>query len=147
MLAKKNIFYPTFSSLFGDFFDKEFSDWTTSNFSPTQTTLPAVNIKETDDKFEVFMAAPGMNKKDFRINLNDNLLTISSEKQDENEEKNEKFTRKEYSYQSFTRSFTLPKEVVDSGKISAKYENGELHIEIPKKEEAKPIPPKQIEIK
>jgi len=145
MLAKRNIYYPTFSSLFGDFFDKEFSDWTTSNFSPTETTLPAVNIKETDEKFEVFMAAPGMDKKDFKINLDDNLLTISSEK--EKEEKNEKFNRREYSYQSFTRSFTLPKEVVDSGKIYAKYENGELYIEIPKKEEAKPIPPKQIEIK
>ena len=147
MLAKRNIYYPTFSSLFGDFFDKEFSDWTTSNFSPTQTTLPAVNIKETDDKFEVFMAAPGMNKKDFKINLDDNLLTISSERNEENEEKNEKYSRKEYSYQSFTRSFTLPKEVADIAKISAKYENGELYIEIPKKEEAKPTPPKQIEIK
>lgn len=147
MLAKRNIFYPTFSSLFGDFFDKEFSDWTTSNFSPTQTTLPAVNIKETDDKFEVVMAAPGMNKKDFKINLDDNVLTISSEKEEENKENKEKFSRREYSYQSFTRSFTLPKEVVDAGKISAKYENGELFIDIPKKEEAKPIPPKQIEIK
>ena len=147
MLAKRNIFYPTFTSLFGDFFDKEFSDWTTSNFSPTQTTLPAVNIKETDDNFEVVMAAPGMNKKDFKINLDDNLLTISSEKENDNEEKNEKYTRREYSYQSFTRSFTLPKNVVDATKISAKYENGELYIEIPKREEAKPIPPKSIEIK
>ena len=147
MLAKRNIFHPTFSSLFGDFFDKEFSDWRTSNFSPTQTTLPAVNIKETDDKFEVFMAAPGMNKQDFKINLDDTLLTISSEKKTENEEKNEKYNRREYSYQSFTRSFTLPKDVVDNSKITAKYENGELHIEIPKKEEAKPIPPKEIEIK
>ena len=147
MLAKRNVFYPTFSGLFGDFFDKEFSDWTTSNFSPTQTTLPAVNIKETNEKFEVLMAAPGMNKKDFKINLDDNILNISSEKEESNSKKEDNYTRKEYSYQSFRRSFTLPKDVVDSGKISAKYDNGELHIVIPKKEEAKPLPPKAIEIK
>ncbi len=126
MLAKRNSFFPTLPSIFGDFFDKEFSDWNSSNFSLTETTLPAVNIKESKDEFTVTMAAPGMDKKDFNINLENNLLTIASEKKDEKIEKEGKFTGKEYSYQSFNRSFSLPRDVVESGKISTKYENGEL---------------------
>lgn len=145
MLAKRN-FLPTFPNLLADFFDKEFVDWSSSNFSPTQTTLPAVNIKENDDSFEVVMAAPGMSKDDFKINLDNNLLTISSEKENEKEEQQEKFSRREYSYQSFTRSFTLPKDTVDSDKIKARYENGELFISIPKKEEAKTLPPREISV-
>jgi HSP20 family protein len=147
MLVKRSESFPAFSSMFGDFFDKAFSDWTSSNFSLTNTTLPATNIKETKDDFIVTMAVPGMNKKDFKIDLNDNILTISSEKKEEKEDKDENYSRKEYSYQSFSRSFTLPKNVVNDEKISAKYENGELHITIPKKEEAKPKKPVQIAIK
>jgi len=147
MLIKRSEALPTFSNFFGDFFDKAFSDWTNTNFSITNTTLPAVNIKETKDDFIVTMAVPGMNKKDFKIDLNDNLLTISSERKEEKKEKDDNYTRREYSYQSFSRSFNLPKNVVNEDKISAKYENGELHISIPKKEEAKPKKPLQIEIK
>lgn len=147
MLAKRDFYFPSFTNVLGDFFDKEFADWTTSNFSPTQTTLPAVNIKENENEFEVVMAAPGMQKSDFKVHLDDNVLTVSSEKKDEKtDEKKGKYTRREYSYQSFTRSFTLPKDVTDSQKITAKYENGELIIMIPKKEEAKPLPPKEIKI-
>lgn len=147
MLIKRSESLPAFSSMFGDFFDKAFSDWTSTNFSLTNTTLPATNIKETKDEFIVSMAVPGMNKKDFKIDLNNNVLSISSDKKEEKEEKEEGFTRKEYSYQSFSRSFTLPKDVVNDDKISAKYDNGELLVVIPKKEEAKPKLPKQIEIK
>lgn len=147
MLIKKQNSVPMFSSMFGDFFDKAFSDWSNTNFSLTNTTLPATNIRETKDDFIVTMAVPGMSKKDFKINLNDNILTISSEKKEEKKEKENEYTRREYSYQSFTRSFTLPKEVVNDEKISAKYDNGELQILIPKKEEAKPKKPLQIEIK
>lgn len=147
MLVQRNETLPFFPRFFGDLFDKEFADWSNSNFSSTNTTLPAVNIKETDNDFEVTMAVPGMNKKDFKVNLKDNILTISSEKTEENEEKDANYTRKEYSYQSFSRSFTLPKDVVDDNKITAKYENGELHLTIPKKEEAKTKKPIQIEIK
>ncbi len=147
MLAKRDFYFPSFTNVLGDFFDKEFADWTTSNFSPTQTTLPAVNIKENENEFEVVMAAPGMQKGDFKVHLDDNVLTVSSEKKDEKtDEKKGKYTRREYSYQSFTRSFTLPKDVADSQNITAKYENGELIIVIPKKEEAKPLPPKEIKI-
>ena len=147
MLIKRDETLPVFSNFFGDFFDKAFSDWTSSNFSLTNTTLPAVNIKETKDDFIVTMAVPGMNKKDFKIDLNDNVLTISSEKKQEKKKEEDNYTRKEYSYQSFSRSFTLPKNVVNEEKIAAKYDNGELEIAIPKKEEAKPKKPLQIEIK
>jgi len=142
MLVKRSSI-PTMPSIFDDFF----KDWSLSNYSDTNTTLPAVNIKENENEFTVEVAAPGMNKKDFKINLDNNILTISSEKTFENEETKDKYTRKEYSYQSFERSFNLPKDVIASEKITASYKNGELLISIPKKEEAKPIPPKLIEVK
>ncbi len=134
-------------SLFDRFFNNELEGWNRNNFSDTNTTLPSVNIKENTDTFEVEVAVPGFEKSDFNIELNNDILTISSEKQVNEEVKNdEKITKQEFSYQSFTRSFTLP-ELVDEEKISAKYENGILSISIPKKEEAKPKPVKQIEIK
>lgn len=133
---------------FDDLFNRDFFNWGLSNYSETNTTVPGVNIKETKDNFVVEVAAPGMDKKDFKIQIDGNLLTLSSEKSVEREEKNEdeKYSRREFSYQSFQRSFTLPKDVVDSEKINAKYENGLLHLVIPKKEEAKQKPPKQIQI-
>lgn len=147
MLVKRNDFFPTFPKIFSDFFDKEFSDWAASNYSLTNTTIPAVNIRETDDDFIVTMAVPGMDKKDFKISLVDNLLTISSERKEEKEDKDANYTKREYSYQSFNRAFTLPKDVVKEDKITAKYENGELHLTIPKKEEVKAKRPLQIKIK
>jgi HSP20 family protein len=134
-------------SLIDRFFNDDLFDWSLQNFSNTNSNLPAVNIKEKDDAFEIEMAAPGFNKEDFKIELNNNLLSISSEKKTENETKeNERFTRREFSYQSFMRSFTLPNSI-EGEKINAKYENGILNIHIPKKEEAKVKPVKQIEIK
>ena len=134
--------------LFDDLFNREFSNWGLSNFSETNTTVPGVNIKETKDNFVVEVAAPGMNKNDFKIQLDGNLLTISSEKSDQREENIDdgKYSRKEFSYQSFQRAFTLPKDVVDAENMKAKYENGLLQLAIPKKEEAKQKPPKQIQI-
>lgn len=135
-----------FPSLFDHFFENDFFNWSNSNYSNTNSTLPSVNIKENDDGFEVEMAAPGLNKKDFKIELHNDLLTISSEKKSEDEHNDgEKITRKEFSYQSFHRSFYLPNSV-DNNKIKAKYSDGILMVYIPKKEEAKPKPPKQISI-
>ncbi len=134
-------------SLLDQFFNNELEPFTRRNFSDTNTTLPSVNIKETTDVFEVEVAAPGFDKKDFNIELDNDVLTISSEKQVENvTDENEKFTKQEFSYQSFTRSFTLP-ELVEGDKITAKYKDGILSIAIPKKEEAKPKPARQIAIK
>lgn len=146
-LIKRNENYPATSNFFSDFFNRDWMDWTTRNFSDTNTTLPSVNIIESEESYEVDMAAPGLEKKDFKIELSHGVLTISSEKKMENEtKKGRQFTRKEYSYQSFNRSFTLP-HTVESDKISARYENGILKVVIPKKEEAKPKPLKTIEIK
>jgi HSP20 family protein len=145
-IVKRNEFFPGLS-LFDDFFTKDLLNWGLSNNSSTNTTIPLVNIKETNDNFEVEMAAPGMNKEDFKVELDGNVLTIISENKDENEVKEgDRYTRREFSYQSFQRSFQLPKEVVDADKIEAKYENGVLRLLVPKKEEAKPRPPKMIQI-
>lgn len=134
-------------SMFDRLFENDMFDWSNRNFSNTNTTLPSVNIKESEDGFEVEMSVPGFDKSDFKIELNNSLLTISSEKKVDNEVKEgQSFTRKEFSYQSFCRSFTLP-NVVDGERIEASYEKGILTVVIPKKEETKPKPVKQIEIK
>jgi len=145
-IIKRNDFFPGLS-LFDDFFSKDILNWGQNNNSTTNTTIPLVNIKETNGNFEVEMAAPGMRKNDFKVELDGNVLTITSEKRNENEVKeDERYTRREFSYQSFQRSFQLPKEVVDADKIEAKYDNGVLRLVVPKKEEAKPKPPKMIQI-
>ena len=134
-------------TLFDDFFNRDIFNWNTSNFSTTNTTIPAVNIKETGDNYEVEVAAPGMSKKDFKVQLDGNVLTISSEKESWQENKgDERYISREFSYQSFYRTFTLQKDVVDADKIQARYEEGVLHLVIPKKEEAKQKPPRMIEI-
>ncbi|ANH81815.1 heat-shock protein [Niabella ginsenosidivorans] len=137
---------PGFSGWLDDFWSRDLFNWGNKNFSSTQTTLPSVNVKETDGNYEVEVAAPGMDKKDFHITLDGNLLTISSEKQTNNEEEKANYTRREFSYQSFQRTFQLPKDVVDEESIQAKYENGVLQLTIPKKEEARKKVPKKIEV-
>jgi HSP20 family protein len=134
-------------TVFNDVFARDFWNWGLDNNSVTNTTIPAINVKETNDDFEVEVAAPGMDKKDFKVELDGNMLTISSEKKNEwQDNDNERYSRKEFSYQSFQRTFQLPKDVVDAEKIQAKYENGLLHLTIPKKEHAKQRPPRTIEI-
>jgi HSP20 family protein len=134
-------------TLFNDFFTKDLWDWGMSNNSITNTTIPAINVKETNDDYVVEVAAPGMQKDDFKIELDGNMLTIRSEKEERHEDKDgEKYTRREFSYQSFQRTFQLPKDVVDDDKIQARYENGLLHLVIPKREHAKQKPPRSIEI-
>lgn len=144
MLAKRSENY--FPSFFDRFLNNELMDWNLSNFSSTNTSLPAVNVKENENEFVIEVAAPGMNKNDFNIKFHNNVLTVSSEKKDEKEEKNEKFTRKEFSFQSFQRSFTVAENAVESDKISAKYADGILLITLPKHEEVKPKPMKEIKI-
>ena len=136
-----------FPTLFDDFLNRDIFNWGLSNFSNTNTTIPAVNIKETADNYEVEVAAPGMTKKDFKVLLEGNNLTISSERATQNEQNEEvKYSSREFCYQSFSRTFTLQKDVVDTEKIQAKYEDGVLHLLIPKMEEAKQKQPKLIEI-
>jgi HSP20 family protein len=144
MLAKRNENY--LPSFFDRFLNNELMDWGHSNFSSTNTSLPAVNVKETDDDFVIELAAPGMDKNDFKINFKNNVLTISSERKNQNEEKTDNYTRKEFSYQSFQRSFTVSDNAVLGDKISAKYNNGILNITLPKREELKPQPEREIKI-
>ncbi len=106
--------------------------------------IPAVNIKEENDKFVMEMAAPGLKKEDFNINLDNYQLTISSEAKKEKEDKKDNYTRREFLYSSFSRSFTLPK-TVDVDKIKADYKNGVLMVTLPKKEEEAKLT-KQIKI-
>ncbi len=146
-LIKRNGQLPTtFPALFDDFFGRELFNWGNNNYSATSTTVPSVNIRETGDNFEVEMAAPGMDKQDFKIELDGNTLTISSKKEYNQESEQEGYSRREFSYQSFQRSFVLPKDVVDVEQITAKYENGLLHLTIPKQEKAKQKAPRLIEI-
>ncbi len=133
-------------ALFDDLLSRELFNWGNDNFSSTSTTLPSVNIRETADTFDIEVAAPGMDKKDFRITLEGNRLTISSSRDNTQENTDERYTRREFSYQSFTRSFTLHKDVLDEQSITARYENGLLLLTIPKKEEARQKAPRMIEI-
>ncbi|GAB3432936.1 Hsp20/alpha crystallin family protein [Niabella aquatica] len=145
-LVKKNNGFLTTPSLFGDFFSRELFNWGNNNFSSTLTTVPSVNIKENSDNFEVEVAAPGMEKEDFHITLEGSALTISSSKKLQDEVKEDNYTRREFSYQSFQRTFQLPKEVVDAEHIEARYNNGLLKLVIPKSENARKKTPRTIEI-
>ncbi|MGZ3920371.1 MAG: Hsp20/alpha crystallin family protein [Bacteroidia bacterium] len=134
-----------FPSLLSDFFNADNflgNRWLEKEFDQT---LPAVNIKENGKEFNIEFAVPGFNKTDFKINVEENVLTISAEKKEEKNEENDRFTRKEFSYNSFSRSFTVP-QTVNAEKIDAKYTDGILKLEIPKKEEAKTLPKKEIKV-
>jgi HSP20 family protein len=135
---------PTWSSLLDDFFNRDLTSVFSQNFN-TGISLPKVNIKETADAYFVEMAVPGLKKSDFQIDLENQLLSISTEVEEKSEEKEENYTRREFGYSSFKRSFTLP-ETVDEEKIKANYKEGILSIHLPKKEEAKQKPPRNIKI-
>ncbi|WCT15004.1 Hsp20/alpha crystallin family protein [Mucilaginibacter jinjuensis] len=119
------------------------------NDSPISDRLinktPAVNIAETENQFEIELAAPGLSKEDFKINLDKNVLSVSAEKKVENVEEGKKYSKKEYAYNSFVRSFTLP-ESADQSKIEAEYVDGILKLNVAKKEEAK-IQAREIAVK
>jgi HSP20 family protein len=125
-----------FPSVFDDFF-KPWNEWFDNGGSLTRTaTVPSVNVVENEQNYNVSVAAPGLKKEDFKIDLKGNMLTISSEKEEQKEEKEGKYNRKEYNYSSFSRSFTLPEDV-NKDQIQAKYEDGVLNLTLPKKEEVK----------
>lgn len=146
-LVKKNNLFPSMNSFFDDVFSKDFFDWNDKNYSGLGSTLPSVNLMENDNQIKIDLAAPGMKKEDFKIELNNDMLSISSEKQHEKEEKNKKenYMRKEFSYQSFCRSFYLP-DNVKKETIDATYKDGILHVEIQKQANGKKSSSKKIEI-
>lgn len=124
-----------YDSLFNEFFNNSYSS----------VLSPSANIKEADDAYEIELAIPGFTKDDFKIEVHDRTLNVSSVSQSENEEKKENYIRKEFSYSSFSRSFRLPR-AVDTDQISAAYENGVLNLHLPKKEEAKVKEPRLISV-
>ena len=130
-LTKKTNLLPSFVN---DFF-KPWNEWFDNGFEKT-LSVPAVNITENNKQYDISVAAPGMKKDDFKINIEGNMLTVSAEKEENKEEKDAKYNRKEYSYSSFSRSFTMPDEVM-SDKIEASYEDGILKLMLPKNEDSK----------
>jgi HSP20 family protein len=135
-------FEKTLNSLFEDIFQGfpsgfSGSDWNSQGFIPA-------NIRETREGYQLEIVAPGLDKSDFKVNIDKNILTVSAERKQEVKKEDEKFIRREYSFRSFSRSFTLD-ETIDAARIQAKYENGVLALELPKKEELK-LMPKEIAI-
>ncbi|MFH1297358.1 MAG: Hsp20/alpha crystallin family protein [Bacteroidota bacterium] len=128
------------SDLVSNFFDSDYSD-----FFSKRACDPSANIIEKTEGFELEIAAPGLKKDDFNISLENSVLTVSSEMEDEKMEEGKNYTRKEFSYGSFSRSFTLPKSV-DTEKIKADYQDGILKIDLPKRAEAKLEMKKEIRI-
>jgi HSP20 family protein len=145
-LAKRNNSFVNSPSIFDDWFD---TAWFNNDWLPEpnrEYSMPAVNVHEDEDAFEVELAAPGMKKDDFKVEVENNQLIISSEKKEEKKDQEGNYTRKEFNYQSFCRTFSLPENAVDGDKIKASYKDGILNISIPKKEEARPKPKKSIKI-
>ena len=139
--AKENM-----PSIFNDFF-KPWNEWFDNDgFAGRGINVPSVNISEHKDEFRVSLAAPGLKKDDFNIDVDGNMLTISSEKEENKEEKEKKFTRREYNFSSVSRSFTLPDDI-NREKIEARYEDGVLHISLPRKAEAVKSSARHIAVK
>jgi len=128
------------SPLLPAFFDDMFKPWKDlfdgNGIRRWTATVPAVNISEEKDAFKLSLAAPGMSKADFNVDVDGDMLTISAEKEEKKETKDEKISREEYNYSSFSRSFRLPEGVKRDG-ISAVYQDGVLKVSLPKKEESK----------
>lgn len=144
-LDKPRTSFPTFfdSGWMEKFFNAPLDEF--FNFGKVMN-VPAVNVVETDKEFKLTFAAPGLEKKDFKVETIEDMLTISAEHvKEEKEEKNGRFNRREYNYTSWSRSFTLP-EYCDFGKILAEYKNGELKVVIPKKEVKEPRKVKNISV-
>ncbi|QXP59485.1 Hsp20/alpha crystallin family protein [Olleya sp. HaHaR_3_96] len=136
--------FPTLSNWLDDIFNRDLPSVFASNFN-TGITLPKVNIKETADAFMVEMAVPGLKKSDFHIAIDNQVLSIATETKAEKEYEEENYTRREFGYSSFKRTFTLPESVNDDT-INASYNEGLLTILLPKKEEAKQKPARSIKI-
>jgi HSP20 family protein len=142
-LVKYNSLAPKgMSQYFDEFFNRNLTDFFGSDFSMQS---PSINIVESDNDFRVEVAAPGLEKENFEINVEKGMLNISAKRVVNEEAKEDKYVRREFNYTSFNRSFQLP-ESVDSEKIEASYKSGVLALTLPKMETAKAKPVKVIEI-
>lgn len=146
-LLKRESLFPTWTNDLLDtrkFFSPRLFDFDGDGFDFPKR-VPSVNITENEKEFSIEMAAPGLEKKDFKVEVENGVLCISSEKEEENNEQKKNYTRREYHYNSFSRSFTLPDNSLPD-KINAKYENGVLNITLPKKELTVSKPAKEITV-
>lgn len=136
--------FPSVPSLFEDFFNRD----AFNAAGHGGHAIPPVNIRETEQDFQLEVVAPGLDKNEFRIELKDHVLTIVGEKEEkaEDTDKDGRYTRREFRFASFKRAFTLPEHVVDGERIEARYTNGVLHISIPKIAVNKSKNPRLIEI-
>ncbi len=136
--------FPAWSSFIDELFNDDLTIGSRGNFN-NGITLPKVNIKETDEAFMLEMAVPGFKKSDFVLDVENDELSISADLSTEASEQEEGYTRREFGFSSFKRTFALP-DSVEEGGIKASYKEGILAVEIPKKEEAKPKPARTIKI-
>jgi HSP20 family protein len=144
-LIRYNDLFPRF---FDDNFTKELDQWFGTKQQPSKTFSPAVNVKEEKDAYQVEVVAPGMKKEDFKVEIDHDLLKISAKQEANKEEKEEnaKYTRREFHSFAFERSFRLPKNEINGDKIEARYVDGILYLNLPKREEAKEKPARLIDI-
>lgn len=145
LIKRSNSLFPSVPSFFDDFLTRDVFERSNTN-NGYGSSLPAVNIKEDDNNFEVEVAVPGLKREDFNIELEKDVLTISSENKTKSETDESNFMRREFRYSSFKRTFSLPENKVNGDKVNAKYTDGVLHVTLPKKEEAKPKPVRTIKI-
>jgi HSP20 family protein len=149
MVRKTNSsLFQAIPSLMDDFFGRDWLDSTLGDWKTIGSTLPAVNVRESNDGYVIEVAAPGMKRDDFKVELDNNVLTISAQMEDSHQQKDQEgnYTRREFSYQSFQRSFSLPQNKVKGDEITARYVDGVLHVTVPKTEDAKTRPAKQIAV-
>ncbi len=142
LIRRFNNQYPDISNVFDDFFGG-------SSFPAAQGTrsIPSINVKETEDEYNIEVAAPGLKKENFKVEVHNNVLTLSYEDEESKEQEEKGYTRREFSYSSFRRSFSIPRNEVDESKIDASYKDGVLMVTLHKREEVKPKPARMIAIK
>lgn len=138
IITRNNVVFPSFVN------ELLRPDWF-GGIDNFQGALPPVNVKENEKDFELELAVPGRKKEDFNVEIDNGVMTISAEQKSENTVSDENYTRKEFGYSSFKKSFTLPK-TVNTEQINASYEDGVIKFVLPKKEEALPKPKRMIEI-
>jgi HSP20 family protein len=141
-IVRRNYMMPELENLFNNVFRSGLFNEEREELS----TLPAVNVKENEDGFVLEVAAPGFEKENFDISVENGIMTISATAETKKEEKEDNYTKREFNYTSFHRSFRLPEDTVDESTIKAAYKNGILEVFIGKKEEVKPKPPKTIKV-
>ncbi|HLW06536.1 MAG TPA: Hsp20/alpha crystallin family protein [Marinilabiliaceae bacterium] len=142
LIRRFNNQYPDISNVFDDFFGG-------SAFPTVQGTkrVPSINVKETEDEYNIEVAAPGLKKDNFKVEVHNNVLTLSYEDEESQEQEEKGYTRREFSYTGFRRSFSIPRNEVDDSKIDASYKDGILMVTLHKREEVKPKPARMISIK